>query len=97
MIECGNNNNSEVALEFMRSISFVSKDNCRAIQMADLLAFYSRRDGVRQLNARQAGKERVEVDTMDKIIVENLPHRSFVATDFGEDASGSRFFAGDFR
>ena len=30
----------------LHSIDFVKKDSCRAIQLADLIAFYSRRDGV---------------------------------------------------
>lgn len=79
----------------MHSISFVSKDSCRAIQLADLFAFYSRRDGVAQLRARQEGKESHTIDTMIKIIVEGLPHLGFVATDFGPDAPASRFLAGD--
>ena len=58
VLECGHENNPQAEQEFnwirknyslenvLRSISFVSKDNCRAIQYADVLAFYSRRDGV---------------------------------------------------
>ena len=30
----------------LRSVSFVGKEDCRAVQMADLLAFYTRRHGV---------------------------------------------------
>jgi len=108
IIEAGHENNAEVEGEFfaikeqhpdiaplMRSISFVSKDDCRAIQLADLLAFYSRRNGEAQLKARKAGLEGHVADTMDRIIIENLPHRAFVATDFGPEASGSYFLAGD--
>jgi len=63
--------------------------------MVDLFAFYSRRDGVAQLTARQAGEARHQIDTVMKIIVENLPHLGFVATDFGPDVPASRFLAGD--
>jgi L-ribulose-5-phosphate 3-epimerase UlaE len=55
LVETGNNNNSEIGNFFhkmtkqpafegsLRSISFVTKDSCRAIQLADFFAFYSRR------------------------------------------------------
>jgi hypothetical protein len=109
LLECGHENNSEVEKEFaaikrqhkdirnlMHSISFVNKDSCRAIQLADLLAFYSRRDSAAQFEARQKGRDSYEIDIMIKIITEGLPHLGFVATDFGPNAAGSRFLAGDF-
>ena len=55
LIETGNKNNSEIEHFFhlmakmpafegvLRSITFVSKSSCRAIQLADFLAYYSRR------------------------------------------------------
>jgi Protein of unknown function (DUF3800) len=55
LIETGNRNNSEIEKFFhrmakmpafegcLRSISFIPKTSCRAIQLADFLAFYSRR------------------------------------------------------
>jgi hypothetical protein len=55
LVESGNNNNSEIEQFFqrmskqpafggaLRSISFVAKNSCRAIQLADFFAFYSRR------------------------------------------------------
>lgn len=102
VIEAGHENNSEVEGEFyaikdqhpdiapmMHSIRFASKDECRAIQLADLLAFYSRRNGEAQIKAREAGLEGFVADTMDRIIVENLQHRAFVATDFGPHAAGA--------
>jgi hypothetical protein len=107
ILECGHENNAEAEKEFcaikeqhpdianlLKSITFVSKGSCRAIQLADLLAFYSRRDSVAQFEAYQQQRESYEIDIMIKILTENLPHRGFVATDFGPD-SGSRFFAGD--
>ncbi|MCX7306632.1 MAG: DUF3800 domain-containing protein [Afipia sp.] len=54
LLESGNKNNPEIERFFhlmakkpafgcLRSISFIPKNNCRAIQLADFLAFYSRR------------------------------------------------------
>ena len=94
ILEHGHENNPQAEQEFgyvrehyglqnvLRSISFVPKDNCRAIQAADLLAFYSRRDGIGLLKAKAEGSDTYETDTMVKIICENLPNRGFVATGF---------------
>jgi len=104
ILECGHDNNAEAEQQFyeirkkhhieriLRSISFVSKEACRAIQLADLIAFYSRRSGVSLLKAREEGKKTYPIDTMDRIIVEGLSHRSFVATDFDQPGMPSRFF-----
>lgn len=83
--------------EVLRSVCFVPKDKCRAIQMADLFAFYSRRHGVAIERAplEDRAKTQMSPGTMLNIITESVPHRAFVATDFGPDAPGSRFFAGD--
>jgi hypothetical protein len=68
ILECGNEHNSEVEEQFykvrelhnlqgvLRSIRAVPKDSCRAIQIADLLAFYSRRRGVSSLEKGQRSK-----------------------------------------
>jgi hypothetical protein len=57
VLECGHENNPEAEREFhvlrklhniehiLHSISFVPNESSRAIQLADLFAFYSRRDG----------------------------------------------------
>ncbi len=94
VLECGHENNPQAEQEFywvrkkyglenvLRSISFVPKDHCRAIQLADLLAFYSRRDGVAYLKAIENSDETFASDTMVKIIVERVLHRAFVATGF---------------
>jgi Protein of unknown function (DUF3800) len=66
----------------LHSISFVRKDSCRAIQLADLLAFYSRRDGIAFLEAIEAEQQKYESDTMLKSLLEIAPHRGFVATGF---------------
>jgi hypothetical protein len=103
VLESGHENNAEAEQEFevirkmhaienlLQSISFVSKESCRAIQLADLLAFYSRREGVAMEKARRQGLDAYQSDVMMKIIAENLPHRGFVATDFGPEAQGEVF------
>jgi hypothetical protein len=109
ILESGNENNAEAEWNFhearklhalddvMKFIAFVAKGNCRAIQMADLFAFYSRRHGAEMERAASQDRARVQrsLGDMLKIITESVPHRDFVATDFGPDAPGSRFWAGD--
>jgi hypothetical protein len=96
ILECGHENNPEAEEQFykirklhklenvVRSISFVPKDKCRAIQIADLLAFYSRRDGVS--TEKVAPEKRMEVrrDPMMNLLAGSVPHLVFVATDFHE-------------
>jgi hypothetical protein len=106
-VEAGNEHNNEIELAFneirskhglndqLRSICFVPKDHSRAIQLADLFAFYARRNDLAQLRARDAGQETHSVDTIMKVIAEGLPHDGYVATAFGDRAGGSRFLAGD--
>jgi hypothetical protein len=109
ILEAGHENNPEAEWNFyemrrqhnlgviLRSISFVPKESCRAIQMADLFAFYSRRHGIAM--ERAPIEERAQMQrspgTMLNIITESVPHRAYVATDFGPDSPGSRFYAGD--
>jgi hypothetical protein len=108
ILECGNEHNTEAEQSFyeirdqhqlegiLRSISFVPKEKCRAIQIADLLAFYSRRHGVAMENAPVPERSKVEPTLMMNLLAGSVPHRAFVATNFGdeEDALGSRFFGG---
>lgn len=106
VVESGHENNAEAKISFQEikalhhleetlgSMSFVEKSNCRAVQMADLLAFYSRRHGVSMLKEPPERREARATDRMLKIVTEVVPHRAFVATDFGEEI-GSRFLAGD--
>jgi hypothetical protein len=94
IIEIGHENNPEAEQQFyeirklhkiddvLRSISFVPKNDCRAIQLADLFAFYSRRNSAALEKAKREGKEELKVETMLRIITEGLPHRGFVATEF---------------
>lgn len=108
IIESGHENNAEVEQEFsaikrqhpdianlMHSISFIGKASCRAIQLADLFAFYSRRNDAAMLRAKKEGSDSYRVETMIRIVTENLPHRGFVATAFDQHSEGSHFFAGD--
>jgi len=109
ILERGHENNAEAELNFynvrklhklesiLQSISFIPKEECRAIQMADLFAFYSRRHGVEMEAAPPDQKQRIQrtPGTMLNIITETVRHRAFVATDFGPSAAGSRFFGGD--
>jgi hypothetical protein len=108
ILERGHENNAEAERNFydvrdqhgldniLRSISFIDKEHCRAIQMADLFAFYSRRHGVKMEAAPLEEKPLVQrtPGTMLNIMTERLPHRAFVATDFGPKIAGSRFFGG---
>ena len=68
----------------IKSVTFVAKTACRAIQAADLLAFYSRRHSNELLRASPQQHARLMVDPgpMLKIIAEGLPHRAFVANGF---------------
>jgi hypothetical protein len=108
ILEWGHENNAEVENEFyaikqqhpdisdlMRSISFAEKASCRAIQLADLYAFYSRRSDAAALKAKKERRDSYQIETMTRIITENLPHHGFVATAFDQFAEGSRFLAGD--
>jgi hypothetical protein len=93
IIEAGHENNPEAELAFyairkkfglekvLKSICFVPKDHSRAIQMADLFAYYSRRDSGRFLKAQNERREHAQ-EQMLKIITEKGPFRGFVATDF---------------
>ena len=70
--------------EKIKAVSFVEKTSCRAIQAADLLAFYLRRHANQLLEASPQEQAGLIVDPgqMLKIIAENLPHRAFVANGF---------------
>ena len=81
IIESGHRNNREAEISFQEikrhynlqrvlgTTSFADKDDSRAIQVADLLAYYSRRHVM--------GK----MDPIFEIIRDHLPHRGFVVTD----------------
>jgi Protein of unknown function (DUF3800) len=100
ILETGHENNPEAEQVFhdvrrlyddaalaLRSITFVPKEECRAVQMADLFAFYSRRHGKQMYLAPQDQKAAMRRDPgiMLKIMTERLSHRAYVASDFGPD------------
>jgi hypothetical protein len=101
ILESGNEHNPEAELNFhdvrqrhklqnvLRSICFVNKDSCRAIQVADLLAFYSRRHGVAMEKAPLTEQSQVSSEAMMNLIGQSVPHQAFVATDFGPQVQPS--------
>jgi hypothetical protein len=103
VLECGHENNAEAEQNFyavrkqhgleaiLHSISFVPKINCRAIQMADLLAFYSRRHGVQMERTPAEDRATLALDPVGNIIAGAIPTRAFVATDFDNPAWEPRF------
>src|SRR5262249_7428289 len=81
----------------LHSISFVPKEQCRAIQTADLLAFYSRRHGVAMEEAPLNERGALSPAFMMNLLAGSVPTQGFVATNFGDaddPTLGSRFFAG---
>ena len=94
ILEAGHENNPEAEKEFyalrklhnldgvLRSISFVPKTDSRAIQLADLFAYYSRRDGVAMARSIASGQKAYEPEKMIRIITERGLHRGFIANDF---------------
>jgi hypothetical protein len=104
-IETGHENNPEAEEQFydirerhglqkvLRSISFIGKEDCRAIQVADLLAFHSRRHGASLERLSPAERRAAPLDTIIKIMTESVAHRTWVSTDFGVNAKGAQFLA----
>jgi hypothetical protein len=102
-IETGNEHNVEAEEQFhavrklhglegiLRSICFVGKESCRAIQMADLVAFYSRRHGEAMARAPLKEWSDVSPEAVMSLIAGAVPIRAFVATDFGPEAQGRPF------
>jgi hypothetical protein len=78
--------------ETVRAVCFVGKASCRAIQMADLFAFYSRRHAVEMEAAHPDVRAEIQFapGPMLNIITESVPHRSFVATGFEPKAPEGR-------
>ncbi len=96
IVEAGHENNPEAKQTFdkvrerhelqnvLKSLSFVPKTDSRAIQMADALAFFSRRHGVAMESAFAAKKPEPATGHFMNIISGAVPIRAFVATDFGD-------------
>jgi Protein of unknown function (DUF3800) len=106
IIEAGHENNPEAEQQFhdirkrhklenvLRSICFVPKVHSRAIQIADLLAFYSRRYGALLENLTPAERDGLNPGTIINVMSERIPHRTYVANSF-DPKVGSRFLAGE--
>jgi len=93
-----NNNDAKLALDRIREeqqldhvqpMMFLKKTDCRAIQMADLFAYYVRRHNAKTDPVTRAEPE---TDPVLKVLMENLRFRTYVATDFGPDIKATRFF-----
>ncbi len=94
ILEAGHQNNREAEINFdqvkeihdldsiLRSVSVVRKSSCRAIQMADLIAYYSRRHGAAMEQAPITERAKVLPSDIVNIITGCVPVRAFVATDF---------------
>jgi hypothetical protein len=90
VIETGNKNNGDLKRVFelvrsihklekeLRSITFADKNHCVAIQLADFLAFYSRRHAEK---CNEAEASLLATGILD-LVARSLPHDGFVATDF---------------
>jgi len=103
-IETGHEHNPEAEAQFhdirerhglqdvLRSISFIGKKSCRAIQVADLLAFYSRRHGAALEHLSPQERVDAELDTIVKIMIECVPHRTWVADKFGPNVPPNALF-----
>lgn len=96
VLEDGNHNNSGIIksygnikrqhkAEFLKEIRVVGKTDCVAVQMADLMAFFSRRQAC-QMEAND--REPVEFDKYLKIMTRGIRNIGRASTDFGGDPNG---------
>jgi len=67
----------------LRGLEFVPKGHSRAIQMADLLAYYSYRRGMHLRGLPMDMHPSVALDPVMKVMLETGPHQCVVANDFG--------------
>ena len=90
-LEDGNRNNSGIIksylnikqihkANFLKEIRVVGKRDCVAIQMADLMAFFSRRH---VCQVEENNREPIELDKYLKIMVRGLRNVGRASTDFG--------------
>ncbi len=89
LVESGNTNNNEIQEWFhkvskfpafkgaLKGLSFVPKEDSRAIQLADFYAFYSRRHAVAV--ARTQKKLALPIDWFHNLMQERFYHKEFVA------------------
>ena len=92
LVESGNKNNSELENWFhqmakhpnfkgcLRSMSIIPKDNCRAIQIVDFFAFYSRRH--MRDHDRFSGKFQLPMSAHLEIMHKHVPVWQWTATGF---------------
>jgi Protein of unknown function (DUF3800) len=91
ILEDGNNNNSGIIksysnikrihkADFLKEIRVVGKRDCVAVQMADLMAFFSRRHTC-QMHANN--REPIEMDKYLKIMVRGIRNIGHASIDFG--------------
>jgi len=66
----------------LRGLEFVPKGHSRAIQMADLLAYYSYRRGMHLEGLAMDKHPSVALDAVTKVMLETCPHQCVVANDF---------------
>jgi hypothetical protein len=97
VLEDGNNNNAGIIksygnikrlhkAEFLKEIRVVGKRDCVAVQMADLMAFFSRRQAC-QMEANS--REPVEFDKYLKIMMWGIRNVGWASTDYGGRHHGS--------
>ena len=104
VVESGHKNNREIEMEFHRlkqrhfpnvlgSISFSEKTDSRAIQLADLFAFYSRHQAAKMDAKNMFGKEAEQLeDKMFSLITSRGHHViSIVDNPFGEELTKDEF------
>jgi hypothetical protein len=94
ILEDGNHNNSGIIksytnikrrhkADFLKEIRVVGKRDCIAVQMADLMAFFSRRQAC-QMEAN--GRKPVEFDKYLQIMMQGIRNVGRASTDFGGDS-----------
>ena len=93
VLEAGHERNGEAEQSFydiqkrhraditLGSMSFVGKTNCRAIQVADFLAFYARRHGGAQERAAPEKRAGIKPDPLMEIMTRHVPVRIMRAGD----------------
>jgi len=97
VLEDGNHNNTGIIksyanikrlhkADFLKEIRVVGKRDCVAVQMADLMAFFSRRQAC-QMETK--GREPVEFDKYLKIMMRGIRNVGRASTDYGGRPHGS--------
>lgn len=74
----------------LRGLTFVPKTHSRAIQMADLIAYYSYRRAMQLQGVSFDQHSGVELDPVIRVILETCPHLCMVGNQFGWGADNWR-------